>query len=729
MGRLGTAAAWLGVAGGIVAPGGCHARHPQGFEDAVQRSDAAELAGQYIDGFMRRERLEAENAFLPDELGRLRAAGEAGSPGMAMLEELKWINPATRQALVRVLQESARPLVQDLELTSTQLSEQVEQHRSAWHSIRSALDRDRMLLFEIRASRQMAGQLASLLSVDNRWFWLGGLVAVGALAAVVFHDRRHEIRRVLNGGRARAMRLSKFLTLALSVLVGITLATFAMGDRIYQSLLVMGAGAKSSPRSAIVAENAALEEEIGRLREVRRQLDQRRAVAVSAWRNTLSRSLPPGSILASQWEEAREQILEITAASALLESLPGAMQSDLEELQRVRAELEADAEASARLFRLKRWIRGLLGCALLGLAATGGLLFWRGVVQRSAKTANTCPLCLGVGRLEHVGPEDRRGDGEPSVQDCTLVRCRNVITQQPYEECDYAFMEAYRGMDKVCFPTLGVPQAGKTHWLAMLYWELGRGNYPETVQFEKLRSQSSGDFDLIVQEILESRIGTAATQRERIPHPLVFNFRDHDRLGRSNILVNIFDYSGEVTSDMGVEDYRRRRALEGDGFFFFLDPTFPSEPQAKALAEFREDLRLIKGIKAGKRTRTPVALCVSKIDLLAGQSYALPDGRDAVGDFYRELKEIDPSGEGLRPEVIEARSRAMARLRETIWPGWQIERQVDHLFGGRYMFFPLTPVGLDGRGETDLSLRTISPFGLLEPLVWLLQMSGYSILE
>ena len=50
------------------------------------------------------------------------------------------------------------------------------------------------------------------------------------------------------------------------------------------------------------------------------------------------------------------------------------------------------------------------------------------------------------------------------------------------------------------------------------------------------------------------------------------------------------------------------------------------------------------------------------------------------------------------------------------------------LFGGRYMFFPLTPVGLDGRGETDLSLRTISPFGLLEPLVWLLEMNGYPIL-
>jgi hypothetical protein len=210
---------------------------------------------------------------------------------------------------------------------------------------------------------------------------------------------------------------------------------------------------------------------------------------------------------------------------------------------------------------------------------------------------------------------------------------------------------------------------------------------------------------------------------------LVFNFRDRDVWSRSNLLVNIFDYSGEVTSDMGVGDYRRRRALEADGYFFFLDPTFPTEPQAKALNDFREDLRLVKGIKSGRSIRAPVALCVTKIDLLANQSYALPGGNDVIGRFYDELARIDPSGESLHPRVFEARSRLTARLREAIWPGWQNERQVHDLFGGRHMFFPLTPVGLDGRGETDLSLRTISPFGLLEPLMWLLQMNGYPVLD
>jgi hypothetical protein len=121
----------------------------------------------------------------------------------------------------------------------------------------------------------------------------------------------------------------------------------------------------------------------------------------------------------------------------------------------------------------------------------------------------------------------------------------------------------------------------------------------------------------------------------------------------------------------------------------------------------------------------PIALCVSKIDLMVNQSYADPRGLGVVERFYQELGEL-----GWETDLasIEARSRLLARLRDMVWPGWQIERQIDDLFGGRFLFFPLTPVGLDGLGERDLSRRTISPVGLLDPLLWLLHMNGYPVL-
>jgi len=709
---------WVAIAGSV-AP----AQPPP---RAVSRvgSDAGKLAGQYVDAFLERERLRAGSALLGRQSREPDQSDPPQSPSFSPLASLAASDAEALAPLARVADRNSQALVRQTEQLARELDAQVHEAAEEWKAVRTSLNQRRFLLFEVKAGRRVAGQLASLLSVDKRWFWLFGVIAVSTLAAVAFHDRRHELRRLLNGGRARAMRLSKFLTAAIVVLVMLTLATLFMSDRIYESLLAVGLPESPGPLGVIESENAALADEVASLRREREALgpahDRAIAALAESWAAAFGRNRPARAV------ELHKAALAASEATAALEALPQAMQVDAAQLAELDRELEAQTEALAGYLRLRQWIRGGLGLALLGLALAGGLLYRRGVRQRQQVTAGTCPLCLGVGHLESMPDDAQRGNGRGKVD---VVQCKSILSEDPYEECDYAFMDVYRRMSKICFPTLGVPQAGKTHWLSMLYWELNRGNYPRSVQFEKVRSQSSEDFDVVVEEILRSRIGTAATQRDRIPRPLVFNFQDRDAWGRSNVLVNIFDYSGEVTADMGLEDYRRRRALEADGFFFFLDPTYPSEPQAKALVDFREDIRLVKGVSAGKAIRTPVAICVSKIDVLAAQSYALPDGGDAIARFYEQLSQIDPTGEAMTLPVIEARSRLTAELRDTIWPGWQIERQIDDLFGGRYRFFPLTPVGLDGKGEADLSLRTISPFGLLEPLLWLLEMNGYPVLE
>lgn len=725
MGRRHATAAWLLMIPWLLLTAGAARGQTSSVDDSAERSEAAKLAQSYVDGLIRQERLQAGGAFIERELSRLQSALESDPPGEELLADFERIDAETAKTLARLLEENVGLVIQDLGGAAARLDDQVEAMRADWLSVRTSLDEGRFLLFKVRGSRQVAGQLASLLSVDKRWFWLFGLVAVATLVGLVFHDRRHELRLLLSGGRARKMGLSKFLTAALVVLAVLTLITFLMGDRIYEALLTVGLGDEASPRASIEAQQAALEAEIKLLDEARRDLDRRRELVRDAYRRKLTEALPARSRIASRLEQYAARSQQVAEAMALLARVPEAMEADLAELETVSRELELQRDAAGRYLRMRQWVRGGLGLALLGLATAGGFLYRRGIEARRELTANTCPLCLGANHLERL--PDYARSGVPGTVD--VVQCKNVISEEPYEECDYTFMDVYRPLRKLCFPTLGVPQAGKTHWLTMLYWELNRGNYPRSIRFEKTRSQRSEEYDVIVEEILTTRIGTAATQRDRIPHPLVFNFQDRDRWGRSNVLVNIFDYSGEVTSDMGVEDYRRRRALEGDGFFFFIDPTYPSEPQAKALADFREDVRLVRGLRAGKRVRIPVALCVPKVDVLAGQSYALPGGGDAIARFYDDLSEIDPTGEAMTPQVIEARSRLTARLSDTIWPGWQIERQIHDLFGGRYMFFPLTPVGLDGRGETDLSLRTISPFGLLEPLAWLLEMNGYPVLE
>ena len=687
-------------------------------KQAAESSDAAELARAYVDALAERLRFDAENDFRRREADRL----ESGAGDEAPIA-LATIDAESQRPLALLLQENNRPVVSELQRAVAQAAERESNLIEGWVTVRSALYAEKMQLYEVQAHRQVAGQLASLLSVDNRWFWLFGLVAMASLVMVAAHDRRHELRRMLNGGRARAMGVSKFLAVMLAVLAAVTLATFVFGDQLYHWLLRAGSGDEISARDEIVEEIRSVTQSVDDRRKNRKELDLRFEEAQARRARKQSVEVPGAATLVEQGRQSQEATERLMVQSVLAARMAAELKGDLKSHDNLQQVLRDNADQFEAFVRKRHWIRGGLGAGLLGLVGTGGTLLGGGIRRRKQRTRDTCPLCLGEGTFEPLA-DTRSGGGGHIARD--LLQCKNVISEHPFEECEFTFMAMYRDIIKLCFPTLGIPQAGKTHWLAMVYRELNRGNYPDVVQFERIRSTSSDKFDGVVDEILNMKLGPQATQTDRIPHPLVFNFLDRDRCGASNILVNIFDYSGEVTRSQTIEDRQRQRALDGDGFFFFLDPTEPSETQAQALAGFREDLRRIKGIKAGKQVPIPVALCVSKLDLMVNETYADPGGGGVVGNFYRDLGEI---GWQLDLRSLEARSRLMARLRDTVWPGWQIERQIDDLFGGRFMFFPMTPVGLDGTGERDLSRRTIAPVGLLEPLLWLLHMNGYPVIS
>lgn len=723
---------------GASAEGQLPASVPEGrAEPTVDAADASEadveqVARDYVDQYCRRERLAAGNRFLQRQLERLGEGGLSSAAAM-FVKDLQWADDRMRQAALHLLDQNAPPMTDAVRGVQRDLAADAEQLIEAWAAIRSELIARRLAADRLARLRQVASRPALLLSLDARWFWLSGLLAAGTLAALVFHYQRHEIRRILYGG-ARTTAAYVGLLVLLGLMAIASVATFFNSSGHLSDRRRAAAARAADPEALEVFRNegAALTAEIDELVRRREALLPRSKAAVERAKTALEESLPEGNPIPTTWADYWSELLALCETLSVLDAVPVALRLDREELEALEQQVVGYAAAVEGLGWARRLIRGGLGLVVLGLAGGGGLLLWRNSRQKDERVASVCPLCLGRDCLEPIGRNGAQGSGLPSeaLQPTTgMLRCQNVISREPYLQCNYQFAAVYQAMSKLCFPTMGVPQAGKTHWLAMLYWELSRGNYPERLRFEKLRTGTNEDFDRIVEEILTARIGTAATQRDRIPHPVVFNCRDNDRLGRSSLLVNIFDYSGEVTADMGVEDYRRRRALAAEGFFFFLDPTFPSEPQAKALNDFREDLRVLRGLRSGEQLRTPIALCVSKIDLLAGQSYSLPGGGDAVEHFYRELGRVDPSGESISWRVIRERSRLTASLSEIIWPGWGIERQIKDLFGGRYLFFPLTPVGLDGLGEVDLNLRTISPFGLAQPLFWLLQMNGYPILD
>jgi hypothetical protein len=219
---------------------------------------------------------------------------------------------------------------------------------------------------------------------------------------------------------------------------------------------------------------------------------------------------------------------------------------------------------------------------------------------------------------------------------------------------------------------------------------------------------------------------------------LAFYVRTSGLLGRDSALLCLFDFPGEVMDARIEVDRLRDHALRMDGFVFFLDPTQVSEGpasagltyQMNALYRFFEDMRISRDVKSA-RIDVPVAVCVSKLDLLAG------DARVGVQilPWLRKLRET--AGKPRTLALMEQRSKLLEEVFPLLFPNYNYPAFLEEHFGKRFLFFPLTAVGLsedvlaapvDAGGEKDFSQCDPTPFGVLEPILWLLHARGYNVL-
>jgi hypothetical protein len=417
----------------------------------------------------------------------------------------------------------------------------------------------------------------------------------------------------------------------------------------------------------------------------------------------------------------RREIQLMAVNQELLASMYVMMSGHGTDLEDSNAYLIENANArNSTVFR-GRIVRFLISALLLGGIGYIAVSLKRLIRKRRKINAETCPSCMGEGSL--VGADSVSED---------KVRCNNMLQNPDYpdeeDECAFEIRSIYKQMPKLCFPTLGHPASGKTHWLAMTYREFTNSRFDADLNFSRIQGDKTEDFDQLVEDLIVHHQGTGATQVEH-PDPLLFHSTDKDRYGKTDVLLNIFDYAGEVTTGRGLEDSLRRRALDADGYLFFLDPTLAADPQIKALNDFAEDVKILKGVEGGRTIQVPVAICISKIDLMCSANYADPSGGGIIGEFYNELEELDPNGDEYSMEKIDAFSEMMERYIGTIWPGWNINQAVDRLFDGRFRYFPLSPVGLHARGQADLENIAQVPYRVLHPLLWLLQMNGYQVLD
>jgi hypothetical protein len=275
-------------------------------------------------------------------------------------------------------------------------------------------------------------------------------------------------------------------------------------------------------------------------------------------------------------------------------------------------------------------------------------------------------------------------------------------------------------LPRLVFPTVSLlPGTGRAHWLAMLHRELNAGRFPRHVDFSWIK-RGQDDSESVESMLLEhnTRGADAPWTQELLVH-------DGDWLGRSHCCVEIQEYRSDERLTLENRPIFGSTSLgKCQGIFVFLDPTRVTEIDRRHVIARLEECRDIHGDQP-KRAGIPVAICVTKLDLLPSRIYSDEGSGRRVDDFFGVLAD---SGWGFDEPAIVRRSKSMQDICDLIWTGWEIEKTVGNAFGGRCIFFPLTPVGLNEPGETDLSRRTISPVGILHPLMWLLHMNGYATL-
>jgi len=645
------------------------------------------------------------------------ALRDADQANFGPLQFLASLGPADQRALAGVVRRRLQDATRSVEADNDRLEGIRDPLLSEWRKCADVRRAQAKIADAAERDARKAQQTALVLGTENRWFWLSGLIAVASLFAVFALDRRHEIRRYLNGGSARDLGLGRLLIVAFALMAMVTAALFFASDGLLVDLL--GGGGAGTQLTRIEQQRTEDSAEAARKAA---DLEAKRT-DLAAKKRALEMHVAPllpadvaGPLLDDWWAYWRAAT-DNRGLKNEIAAIADRFSKDKQEVDPAGADslaagITANRKTAASWRRGANLIAGFIGVGLLSLVAGGFAWYLRGVSRRTRDLAQTCPLCLSKGKLT---ADDRQAG---------MVRCQNVISESPFEECSALFPQMFRDLPKLCFPTLGVPSSGKTHWLMMVYTQLKQANgVPANVEFAKVSSPSSEQYDNMCKDVLLHRMRPAATV---LPHALGFNVVDTDRLGKSNLFVSLFDYSGEVLRNMTLEHWQRQRAFTADGYFYFIDPTRNQYDQEPELTKFKEDVRIVKKLRAGHQLHSPVALCVPKIDLMTGQPYADPAGGDAVDHFYRNVAEI---GWGMDQQSIMARSDLMRNLRDTIWPGWRIETIVDDIFGGRYMFFPFTPVGLDGMGQDwTTSDQPVSPVGILHPLMWLLHMNGYPVL-
>jgi hypothetical protein len=703
----------LGLLAGLVLASAGVCRSDEIPDDSGDSRHDAEQSVRYLED---RTRLTAAQDFLAREIERLTreterveamAAGGRGEPLGALCRAFPDQSAEGLALLGKLVQAWDASLAQEVQ----KQEERLGQLRDALITARAGrIDRQRRLA----ATNALRSTLAAQ---GPDWAQLGPWVILAPLALLVVarFDLRQPIRRWLH--RIGCLR-STLLLIGALVLLG-------------AGALVWRASMPPPARIPAVAAadhdaDAPLPGEVKRLKLSRMDLDRDYGEVVEQWKAVSAPPVESGSPLLDDWVSARRKLGKLHEVVAVQQAFSSALRADLGTLNQAEAKLASSAETLRHLAGRRTTIR-LAGGIVIPAVCLGGVwaLYHRNSRRRRID-GDMCVRCHWSGKLVEIKDRPREPGDPEGTGGVRRIRCEAQF--KPGEPCDFEFPARVREWPRLCIPTLGITRAGKTHWMAAFFDESRRSD-GSRVRFEPIRTQGLSVLEQ-AQNLLRAGVEFPPTQ-PALPDPVIYEFGDADALLSSEALLNLFDFAGEVAQSMDVRHPLRRRMLDADGYFAFLDPMKSAEEQFKLFEKVHHDLRETGRVTLRRVAGVPAAICVPKLDRLRRQAETGATGHAAaIKEFFEGLRKLERARKGsvITASLIDARSRLTARLIRQLWPREDLEDRIQRIFGRRYRFFPMTPLGLDHVGDSDGGpAARAEPYAVREPLLWILHANGYVV--
>jgi hypothetical protein len=692
-------------------------------EDGTESTSASKnLAQRHVAAFERVTLATARYEALTRVQNRLQVATRAQNPtpgaGAPLLQLVG--HEMFAGELENPVVGHADQLFAAVDASHSQLQYDLETARARWIELRTAALMLEEQLHDVAGSGNLTADLATLLNARNKWLWLAGCLSACGIILTYSYVRRHARRRLFWVRRNRYIFAGLFVVAVLAILAIPAALLFVTGNSLFETVAV----ATGNERPLAVAEREI--EELtndSRLAAIEPQIaecEQKAEAIVNTLSSELGDVMSNGDPLVSRWTQFLHRVVDAQSSRHLLQELKKRIQEERNEINSHQAKLDSNIGEIRNNRQRKHWVAAGMGLVILAVFGSAGLSLVRKESVESKERRTTCPQCQTKNSLKLEG--------------------NNLVCEAEFDDglqtipCEFSYSQIYGELPKLVFPTLGIAASGKTHWMAANYGKLNFGNAPEGVTFQRLKSNKTAEFDRLIEGLLQNRAGFGATEHGQNPivHPLMFVLGDKDPIpfSASQVIASLLDLGGIVTQQS--DHPLRQSALNGQGFLFFIDPTRPTAEQNNVLTMFRDDVQAEKQLKPQQQIQRPLAICLSKIDMI-GTGASVGPMPAVAQEFYRALAEADNAYPALSIQLIQARHEIVDSYVETLFPGWALLSSLKSLFGPRVCFFPLTPVGFQGADlgaePSDFSRRPQDPYAILEPLLWLIHMNGYPILK